>query len=184
MRVIETSRLQLHPLDGRHERLFCTVYTDPALMRHVAAPLAAGEAPGSFRLACEQSASATHPAWWWAIHPKPGCEAVGVAGLTGSGRGPVEIGVMLLASAHDRGFATEALSALLPVAFSSLQASCVRARHAPANAAMVAVLRKLGFRPEGSCGATSSGWHFWCLDAPEVDGVRLGALFAKAAVGG
>jgi [ribosomal protein S5]-alanine N-acetyltransferase len=169
MQAIETARLQLHPLDGRHEQLYCSIYTDPALMRHVAAPLSESEAAGSFALACRQSAS-TFPAWWWAIHTKTAGEVVGVAGLTGGEPGSTEIGVMLLVEAQGRGIASEAFSALLDVAFSSLRMTVVRARHLPGNAAMAAVLRKLGFRLEDpladSLGNRSPGWQVWRIEAP------------------
>jgi len=168
MHAIETARLRLQPLDSEHEGLYCRIYTDPALMRHVAAPLSEDQARRSFQVACRQSTS-THPAWWWAIHPNVSGEAIGVAGLTGGDDGLVEIGAMLLADAQGRGIVTETFSALLNVAFSTLQVAGIRARHAPGNAAMATVLRKLGFRPEHTNAAAPGDWSIWRLDAPAQD---------------
>jgi RimJ/RimL family protein N-acetyltransferase len=78
-------------------------------------------------------------------------EVVGGSGLHARvGPEALEIGYWVRASRAGRGFATEAAAALTRVAFAVCRVERVEIRVDPANAASLAVPRKLGFVKEGT----------------------------------
>ncbi len=144
MLAFDTPRLRLRPLHEGDEALYCALYTDPELMRNIAAPLSDEAVRRSFRAACRQQLP--HPRRW-IIHEKQGNHEIGLLGLVPED-GTAEIGVMLLAGWDRRGFATESMAGMVDRVFSgrSLPRLCARqaiADNPPVNRLML----KLGFQP-------------------------------------
>ena len=142
--ALATPRLRLVPLSERDRSLYCAIYGDPVLMRHVDAPLSPAEADRSFALAlAESTGRATGTSWWTATHRQARAN-VGVLGLRHAGD-TAEIGVMLVAGWQGRGLAAEAIDVLLAAAFSRAGLARILMRHAPGNAPCMDVARALGF---------------------------------------
>jgi RimJ/RimL family protein N-acetyltransferase len=144
MHAFDTPRLHLRPLREGDEPLYRALYTDPELMRNIAAPLSDEAVRRSFRVACRQQLP--HPRRW-IIHEKEGNHEIGLLGLVPED-GTAEIGVMLLAGWDRRGFATESMAGMVDRVFSrrSLPRLCARqaiADNPPVNRLML----KLGFQP-------------------------------------
>jgi ribosomal-protein-alanine N-acetyltransferase len=146
MRVLDTLRLHLRPLGLSDEALYCRIYTDPELMRHVAAPLSAEAAQRSFRLACRGDMN--RPRRWrlWVMSDATTHAETGLAGLVGDDDS-AEIGAMLLAPYQDQGYALEALTTLVEYAFSELQLSGLWGHHPSANHRSGRIMQRLGFLP-------------------------------------
>lgn len=110
-------------------------------MRHIAVPLAAPAAQHSFRAACRQQSPQRQR---WIIDERATGAGVGLLGLFADGDA-AEIGMMLVTPAHGRGYAGEALAAMVSQAFASTMFGLLWTRQAWDNGAMRSVMRKLGF---------------------------------------
>jgi [ribosomal protein S5]-alanine N-acetyltransferase len=139
-----TSRLQVRPLAEDDEALYCNLYSDPDLMRHIAAPMSVEAARMSFRAALNQQLPHHQR---WIISERETGHDVGLLGLIGSGDGP-EIGVMLLGPFHKYGYGTEAMAGMVKHAFTTTALQVITARQAVAdNPTVIRMMVKLGFRP-------------------------------------
>lgn len=95
-----------------------------------------------------------HPHFFVTRPGRKGSQLVGVCGIHGSDAG-TEFGYWIARTYWNRGYATEAGSAVLRIA-RVLGHQCVRARHFVDNPASGRVLRKLGFIPTGERGLIRS----------------------------
>jgi RimJ/RimL family protein N-acetyltransferase len=144
MHAFDTPRLRLRPLREGDEPLYRALYTDPELMRNIAAPLSDEAVRRSFRAACRQQLP--HPRRW-IIHEKDGNHEIGLLGLVPDD-GTAEIGVMLLAGWDRRGFATESMAGMVDRVFSTRSFPRLCARQAIAdNPPVNRLMLKLGFQP-------------------------------------
>jgi RimJ/RimL family protein N-acetyltransferase len=116
-------------------------------------------------------------------------EVVGGSGLhTRVGDGALEIGYWIRASRVGQGLATEATAALTRVAFAVAGVDRVEIRVDPANAASLAVPRKLGFVEEATLrrrlpvadAATRRDAVVFTLFADEVDATPVGGTALEA----
>jgi len=147
--LIETPRLLLRPFGPGDAVLVHRVYSDPEVMRYVAtgpmADLAVTE-----RLLADYQAHQTRLGYsFWAVIERSSGALIGDAGLYRTPTGEVELGYTLGLQWWGRGYATEAASAWLECAFSSLGIFEVVALAEPANVASLHVLEKLGMRRTG-----------------------------------
>ena len=87
----------------------------------------------------------------YGIFSRDGSEALGGTGLhTRRGEGAFEIGYWVRASRTGEGVCTEAAAAVTRVGFEVCEADRIEIRVDPANAASLAIPRKLGFAEEGT----------------------------------
>jgi RimJ/RimL family protein N-acetyltransferase len=147
--LIETPRLLLRPFGPGDAVLVHRVYSDPDVMRYVAtgpmADLAVTE-----RLLADYAAHQKRLGYsFWAVVERSSGLLIGDAGLYRTPAGEVELGYTLGAEWWGHGYATEAASAWLECAFSSLGIFEVVALAEPANIASLHVLEKLGMRRTG-----------------------------------
>jgi len=140
MDSFETSRLHLRPLVEADESFYCSLYTDPGLMRHIAAPLSQEAALRSFRVVLKQQGD-SRMVWALAEHGMPEC---GILGVVPENDG-AEVGVMLLPPAQARGFAAEAITAVANLLFGTGRFQWLWTRHAAANAPAAALMCRMGF---------------------------------------
>lgn len=141
--AFDTPRLHLRLMDERDEALYCRLYADPEVMRHIAAPLSAEAARRSFRAGCRQQ-SARVQRWIVCERASDDCDGIGLVGLFLAGD-EAELGIMLLARAQGRGYAAEAIAGMTDRVFASPTLQLLRTRQAPGNTAVVALMRRLGF---------------------------------------
>lgn len=146
---IASPRLLLRPLAAADRGLYVRLYSDPAVMRHVAEPRPRAEVAAGFPGVLDlQHGETAFPPRWIAALRRTG-KGVGLLGLVPDpGSDSAEAGIMLLPEAQRRGLAAEALAALAGAAFERGWARSLWARHAPANQAMARVLAGLGFEPD------------------------------------
>jgi len=145
-----TERLRLRPLTDADKALYCCIYTDPVLMRHVADPLSEESAKASFAVACRQNVASSGVHWWVLLEHSSGI-GIGLLGTTCQ-NGVGEIGVMLLPAWHGMGYAAEGIAALVDRLFQQRRVGAMRMQHAVGNVAMFGLTRKLQFRREPTSG--------------------------------
>lgn len=144
--VLVTDRLTLRPrIDADAEALHVGL-SDPAIMRWWSRPPTASLA--ETRLYLDRPHG---PEWrWWIITALGETRALGWVSAGEKRQGGVtEIGYILMPGAHGRGFAREAVSAVIDRLFAEGQRR-VFADTDPDNAASNALLASLGFRHEGT----------------------------------
>jgi RimJ/RimL family protein N-acetyltransferase len=164
MHTFETPRLRMRPLDESDQGIYCALYTDPALMRFIAAPLEAERARRSFHAALGMQAPRPQR---WIVTEKAGGD-VGLLGLIGTGDRP-EIGVMLLASAQGRGYGTEAMAGMVAHAFAAYDLQAVCAHQAVVdNPTVVRLMTRLRFRTLAPTAERPAGgdWELWRREVP------------------
>lgn len=118
MSALETARLRLRLLHEQQDdaALYAHLYTDPAVMARIAAPLPAEAAARAFHAACRHNRKAQPGHRVWAIEEKASAAGLGIAALLRSGE-RAELGVMLRPAQWNRGIASEAFVPLIDHAF-------------------------------------------------------------------
>lgn len=147
--LVATHRVISRPLNRTDRDVYVQLYTDPQVMRYIGAPLKAEVAAASFdkALALQQSQSVFAPRW--VLLDAGVNRKCGLLGLFADDDShAAEIGLMLLPSAQGRGFAGDAIGAMVATVFAKPWVRSLWARHAPGNHAMAAVLRSTGFQME------------------------------------
>jgi RimJ/RimL family protein N-acetyltransferase len=151
MDAFDTERLHLRPLDECDEALYCTLYCTPELMRNIAAPMTREAASRSFAIACRRQSPLVQR---WIVVDRDSGEDIGQGALVGTGDGP-EIGVMLLAHAHGRGYGFEAMDGIVDHGFRARALTWIYAHQSVAdNPPVVRMMRRLGFTalaPTAAC---------------------------------
>jgi ribosomal-protein-alanine N-acetyltransferase len=147
--LLETPRLLLRPFGlGDAESIF-PIYSDPVVMRYVATGPMADLAVTERLLEDYSAHQVRHGYSFWAVIERASGLLIGDAGLYRTPAGEVELGYTLGAAWWGRGYATEAASRWLAVAFDDLGINEVVALAEPANTASLHVLTKLGLIRDG-----------------------------------
>lgn len=144
-----TPRLHLRPLEPSDEDLYCRLYTDHRVMRHVAPPLSREAALRAFGLVLRRQVIEPPRSRCWILVSREGGDALGLMAWLPDPDDPgsAEVGVLLAARAQGRGHATEAIAALADVVFAATAQRRLWTRHAPDNGLAAGLMRKLGFEP-------------------------------------
>lgn len=177
MRALETERLHLRPLDERDEALYCRIYTDAELMRHVGEPLTREAALAGFGKVCRFNLDAEFRYRCWIMVPREGGSDAGLVALMGS-QERAEFGMMVLADWQSRGLAQEVVPRLVDFAFDEYGVAETFTRHLAANRAGAAVMRKLGFEP-AELGADDAGWCGWSRSRAQWLASRAGCQLSE-----
>lgn len=176
---IATERLHLRPLRPSDEALYCRLYTDPLLMRHIGPPLSDEAARRAFLIVCQATvASATR---MWVIDRQ--ATPVGIAACVRNLdiADEAELGLMLVADAQGIGLAAEALAALTGWVFDAFAFRRVWTRHAPGNLASVQLMRRLRFSPVATT-ADQVEWQMLSSQWAELS--RVGCEHARSSPAG
>lgn len=169
MERFETARLRMKPLGPEDRDLYCHCYTDPALMKLIAAPLDREAAMRSFDAALRMNSSLPVRRRDWVMLEKESGASVGLLSLVGCKTKPeainADLGAIILDEFQGRGYSLEGTGALVDAAFHVRHIHSLHTYHLTENAAVGRVMAKLGF----SCtiemhdGAEN---HHWQLDRP------------------
>jgi RimJ/RimL family protein N-acetyltransferase len=114
-------RLRMRPMTTMDEALYCELFTDARTMRYIGAPLSPERARRSFRGYIRSELSPVNRVFI-AIVEKITARPLGILTIQqlDERRRRVEAGIMLKRLAHARGYAREALAALVARAFAVL----------------------------------------------------------------
>lgn len=143
---LDTARLKLVPLNpDEHAEPLHAVYGNPAVMSWWTRP-AIGAVAETRRLLAEENGQPG--AMLWAIQRAGSSEYIGVAGVLGATAVP-GLTWILAEQAWGRGFATEAVTAILEYAFENTGLERVEAWVESTNTQSIAVCRKAGLTERG-----------------------------------
>jgi len=145
MVILETPRLALRALDMEDAPELQTMFSDPEVMRFM---------EGTRDLTATRAWLARHIAFYrtrgcgvWGVVLAGSADLAGYCGLIPQnveGREELEIGYLLARRHWHRGYATEAAAACRDLAFARFGVPRVVSLIAPANAASIAVARRVG----------------------------------------
>lgn len=155
--MILTSRLRLRALTLNDLALFRALYCDPGTMRHVGKPMSRARAAASLG-ATIAATRKPRGLRFFAIAERQSRRGVGMCSLRPAAwdkRG-VEAGLMLLPAARGRGYAREALRALIDDAFLRMPIESVWVQYRRANVEAAKLCDGLGFGRESSSHAGAS----------------------------
>lgn len=155
-REIITGRLRLRALAAGDRELFHQLYGDAETMRYIRRPLSRAYIAASFRATLRVLYQPRKPQFLTIVRRRDG-GAIGVSSIRRISwrERSAEIGIMLVPSAHGRGYATEAWGALINAIFRALPIDTIWAQYRPANAGIARLMATLGFiavegwRPRG-----------------------------------
>ena len=162
MRTIRTARLRLEPVTAANAGMLWDVLQEPDLRDYQDLPdvnrsqflRTVGGRPTRF-------GPGTTGRFEWLVHLGNGTETLGWVSLriSESSRSAAEIGYSVVRAHRGRGFATEAVAALVDEGFRRTRVERIRAYCLPENLPSREVLRRNGFEDEGMLprGATVGG---------------------------
>ncbi len=162
MRTIRTARLRLEPVTAANAGALWDVLQEPELRDYQDLPnvnraqfvRTVGSRPTRF-------GPGSTGRFEWLVHPVEGSETLGWISLRilESSRTTAEIGYSVVRAHRGKGFATEAVAALVDEGFRRTRVQRMRAYCLPENLPSRAVLRNNGFEDEGMLphGATVGG---------------------------
>lgn len=168
MLIFETQRLHLRPLGKSDEALYCDLYTDTELMRHIGAPLTVEAALRSFRVACRLATRDGVSAQRWVLLEQGSPAAIGMLSLIAdqADSDEAEVGLMLRAHRQRRGVAVAAIGAVADRVFTPADADdpdlrLIWSRHAPGNVAAARLMLRMGFlrQPTSGPGQAEVRWQ-------------------------
>ena len=176
MKVFDSQRLHFRPLDEGDEALYCHLYTDPVLMRHIAAPLSVEAAQRCFHKACALATQQDPSMQLWVITERGSSAGLGLLARVrhADATNVAELGTMLVAEGQGRGYAAEALGALIRRLFALAEIRMLWTAHAAGNAAAVGLMRRLGFVRDLTTEGGGVDWH-WQLDRDRWRALRAAA---------
>lgn len=149
--TIETARLRLRWLVPEDAPALLAVFGDPAVCRYWSRPPLADLAEGAALRQEIAELFAERSLFQWGIAERDGDAVIGtctLAALSAEHR-RAELGFALARGAWGRGYASEAVAALLSFAFDALALHRVEADVDPRNGASIRVLERMGFQREG-----------------------------------
>ena len=160
---LHTPRLHLRPLRKADERLYCGLYTDAGVMRHVARTADAGSRANAHSgRCCGNSPPSRRNRATGSWRRARAARDLGLMAWVPDrdDTGSAEVGVLLVGPAQCRGYATEAIAALADAVFAGPAQQRLWTRHARDNAAATGLMRKLGFqRMEERQGPAPMRWQ-------------------------
>ena len=145
--------IALRPLAAGDEALYCALYTDPAVMRQIDAPLSPESARNAFSRVLRQMQAVPPRSRYWTVTRRDddgrGGDPLGLIALIPDrdGAASAEIGILLRPEARGLGVGGEAVAALVDQVFSTTDIVRLWTRHAATHAGALGIMRQLGFDP-------------------------------------
>jgi RimJ/RimL family protein N-acetyltransferase len=164
----QTPRLRLRVLRASDEAFYCSLYADPDTMRHIGPPLDEARAVRCFRAA--RAALRRTPARLitFVITGKETWAPVGIGSLAfgAAEHRDVEAGIILHGAARARGYAREALAALVERVFAACPVDRIRALHSVDHSVAGRTIGSVGFERVGTTGESrgQAVMQVWTLD--------------------
>ena len=148
--VLTTERLVLRDLRPSDAEEVFALRSDPRVMEHVNRPLARTMDDASALITLINGMVAANDAVQWAITAKDDDTFIGLIGFWRIVKEHhyAELGYMLAHDQWGRGYISEAIAAVVPFGFSTLDFHRVEAITRPQNAASIRALEKNGFVQE------------------------------------
>lgn len=155
--AFSSARLRMRAVVPEDAALYCDLFTDPRTMRYIGAPLTAEGARRSFQ-GYMQSERSPRSRVFIAIIEEITARSLGILTIQqlDERRRRAEAGIMLKRLAHARGYAREALAALVEQMFAVLPIDEVWVEFAPDHLVVERLVVSVGFKRSGN-GAAEEG---------------------------
>ena len=149
--MILTPRLRLRALAQRDLALFRALYCNAATMRHIGKPMSRADALASLRATLAAARKPDGPRFF-VIAERESRRGIGLCSHRPAiwRKNSAELGIMLVPRARGRGYAHEALQALIRMAFFQLRAKAVWVQYRRANVIMARLCEAAGFETESA----------------------------------
>ena len=146
MRRFHTNRFLARELSERDRKLYCDLFTDPVVMRHVGRPLTPLRAAISFGSSLRLTRR-SGSLLYFAVAERKAAESVGIGSIQRIDRAArrAEVGLILRPRLRGRGFGREILAGLVAHAFAALPVDLIGARYSAAHPAVETMLDAVGF---------------------------------------
>ena len=147
MRLFHTDRFLVRELSEQDRKLYCELFADPAVMRHVGRPLTSLGAAVSFGKLLQLTRRRFGPLRCFVVADRKAAQAVGIGSIQRIDREArrAEVGLVLRRRACGRGFGREILAGLIAHAFTALPVDVISARYSAAHPAVERMLDAVGF---------------------------------------
>lgn len=160
-----SARLFFRPIAVEDESLYCRLYTDADVMRHIGVPLDAQTARRRFQRALRATHRLEFKQRVITLIERSCRATIGIFDIQRASDDPVaaEVGTMLVRQAQRQGYVPECLRALMSHAFVTETLTEIRARAAADNAPVERILTRLGFvlrafRPAAAAAPACTSW--------------------------
>jgi RimJ/RimL family protein N-acetyltransferase len=157
---LETPRLRLRPIAGRHLSGILEIWTHPEVRRHLWDDHIVGEERVGVEIARSRESFRSLGRGQWVVRRREKRRTIGSCGLLRiRGSDAIELVYCIEPSLWNNGFATEAATAVVGYAFRTLRLPVLYGRCAADNAASLRVLEKVGMHagiphPDPDCQGT------------------------------
>jgi RimJ/RimL family protein N-acetyltransferase len=166
----ETPRLRVRPLAADDVALYCDLYTDAQTMRFIGPPLSVERATRLLHRYLRLPPAADQPLLFAILEKQTG-NGLGICSIhqLDERKRRAEVGIMLKAALHGRGFGKEGLAALVRQAFAILPVDEIGVRVAADHSVVERLVVSVGFarRTGSGTGGEPHATHFWsvCRDS-------------------
>jgi ribosomal-protein-alanine N-acetyltransferase len=149
----ETERLVLRAPQEQDLEPLLVLWTDPEVTRYVGGPRDTNVVMDHFCAYAEDPMAfvESEHEWWWSIIERSSGKLVGLCSLVEKeieGQTEIDLGYFLLPAYWGKGYASEAISQVVELAFSGLHLESLVAVIHPENTASIGVARRLGMQLE------------------------------------
>ncbi len=152
--VISTSRLLIRPLAAQDEQLYLDLYTNAKTMAFVGEALQPEKAKNSFQIALRLNAKTPFNRLFLTIVDQGRCAGLCAINQWNIETAEVEVGILLQRPWHGKGYASEALGALILRVQQQFYSAVIKGDLDPENKAAVRLVLKTGFQPDLKCSRT------------------------------
>ncbi|WP_394199899.1 GNAT family N-acetyltransferase [Shewanella waksmanii] len=143
-----TERLTMRLLDERDKALYCSLYTDPVVMKKIGATLAYEKTEKSFSIALKLLKNRPQRHYVWVIIDKQSGESLGMQNIAidKDDSSQAEFGIMLTPKCYGRHIAYESIGALTEYGLHHLNLHKMYSNFRPDNTAILKIAQRLNYQ--------------------------------------
>ncbi|WP_281558740.1 GNAT family N-acetyltransferase [Thalassomonas sp. RHCl1] len=148
MHSFTTERLFIRALEKQDQALYCHLYTDAKVMRHICQPLSQEQAMKAFHTTLNKQTSNTNHQFSWAITSKETNQAIGIVGFQSQEKEHAILGLLIVENSQGRGYAPEVFKELINVCHNTFGFKKFTSQVQKDNINSIKFLKLIGFRSE------------------------------------
>lgn len=143
----ETERLSMRLLDERDKDLYCSLYTDPIVMKNITQPLTQSKAEKCFFTTLKLTQKPIPLLFVWVISELKTGEILGIQNISKDKQNTqqAEFGIMLSPNAYRKHIAFESIGALTEYGLRHLKLNKMYSMFLPENKAILRIAQKLDY---------------------------------------
>ncbi|WP_028766356.1 GNAT family N-acetyltransferase [Shewanella fidelis] len=143
----ETERLSMRLLDERDKDLYCSLYTDPVVMKNISQPLSPAKAEKCFHTTLKLTQKPIPLLFVWVISELDTGELLGIQNISKDKQNTqqAEFGIMLSPKAYRKHIAFESIGALTEYGLRHLKLNKMYSMFLPENKAILRIAQKLNY---------------------------------------